>query len=196
MYALCYTAPHVAIVYALIHAGVEWAAGRRLPWKVIAAAAAGVALGWLIHPSFPNNLYGFWVQIVGVLESAWRPGFENLNLGGELAAADTRSFLREHVVVLGAVVVAVALLPWMRHKLESRHVTLGLLAGAYFIMACASKRFVEYFVPVTLWACAELISFGLVELNADPPAFWRRRFVPWVAAFSMISWSATIATAS
>ncbi|MEO0812519.1 MAG: hypothetical protein AAFY60_06625, partial [Myxococcota bacterium] len=71
IYALCYTAPLVIIVYALIAFVIWGAMDNEWDWRVIAAATAGVFLGWLLHPHFPNNFRLVWIQLVDVLSNAW-----------------------------------------------------------------------------------------------------------------------------
>ena len=70
VYALSYTAPHVAIGYAVLGGISERALHRRWLWQPTVAALLGVFAGWLLHPNFPANFVAFKIQIVDVLCSS------------------------------------------------------------------------------------------------------------------------------
>ncbi|MBI5510383.1 MAG: hypothetical protein HY903_16630 [Deltaproteobacteria bacterium] len=183
VYALCYTAPHVAVGYALV-AYVAWGLGRgewrhRLPL----AAAAGVLGGWLLHPSFPNNFAGFWLQSVEVLEHVWWA--ENLRAGVEFEPASTRAFLVGHAPIYVAALGALWLWPRLPDRRHPRLVTLFVIANGYFVLACASKRFVEYFVPFSLWLLAEIASAALPQWSALAPHRRRGLGIAVAAALSL-----------
>ncbi|MHC4407076.1 MAG: glycosyltransferase family 87 protein [Planctomycetota bacterium] len=156
LYALSYTAPLLP-VYAGVYACFCLLLGRSLPRRTVAAAFGGVALGWLLHPHFPNNFQAIWVQLVGVLGSAWGSGGASLALGGELSAADTRTFLTENIVVFSAALVSVYTLTRYSMRLNAEFLTIAFVSLAFFMLACMTVRFVVYFVPFALWGCAEVI---------------------------------------
>lgn len=197
IYALCYTAPLVIIVYALI-AFVIWGAMENdWDWRVLAAATGGVLLGWLVHPHFPNNFRLVWIQLVDVLSNAWGVAGPNLSLGGETKPANTRSWLREHVALYVPFMFAVITLPRAKDLLNKpRFITLFALANAWFIMGCLSKRFVEYWAPLAVWVSAEVFSAAWQSLREDPPVVLRRTWTRWslVGIVAIFAISVQVAT--
>jgi hypothetical protein len=183
VYALSYTAPHVALGYALVAYAAwgllrgEWS--HRLPL----AAFAGVLVGWLVHPSFPHNFQGFWLQNVSVLEHAWWG--ENLRAGIEFEPTSTRIFIIEHAVIYVGALFAIWLWPRVVDRSHPRLVSLAIVANGYFVLACVSKRFVEYFVPFALWLIAEILSDGLPRVLTAAPR--RRRWLALATAVVLAS---------
>lgn len=177
LYALSYTAPQVLVGYAAIHClAVRWHTGR-WSWRVVAAAFAGVALGSVLHPHFPHNFSNWWIQIVGVLSSAWGGSDVDLRLGRELLSSSMRQFLLGHVVVLAVTAAAALSFSRLRDRIDGGLITLLAIASGFFVTTCLSSRFVEYFVPLTLWFAAEV--FARFSDAAQHEGGWRARLHPW-----------------
>ena len=177
VWALSYTAPHVAIGYAGLSALVQRLLKRRWRWRLLFASILGVAAGWLLHPNFPANFVAFKIQIIDVLASAWRLSGPNLHLGSELAPAPVGSFILEDLLPLLAIVVA-AWSGWrLRPRLDVKIVTLGVTTLGFFVLTCASKRFVEYWMPLSLWTCAWFLEDLPARWPELLPRAWNRR--PW-----------------
>lgn len=175
LYALCYTAPLIVVIYALI-AMILWGVLEgKWDWKVPLAAVVGILVGWFIHPHFPNNFRLTWIQLVDVLSNAWGVSGPNLSLGGEFRPADSRSLLREHVPLYVGFMMAMLMMTRVR-RLGPRFLTVFALANAWFIMTCMTKRFVEYWVPLTIWLLAIVFEQWWESIQADPPELWTR---PW-----------------
>lgn len=173
VYALSYTAPHVAVGYAALNVAVRRVLDRRFRPGLLVAAAAGVAAGWLLHPHRRSALLAVWTQTVQVLLSNQRYGTPDLRLGGELSPAPWEPFLREHAAVFLAMAVA-AWMAWrLRARLGSASVTLALTSLGWLAMTLLSKRFVEYWVPFTFWACASVIDPLLPRWGEAVP--WREK---------------------
>lgn len=185
VYALSYTAPHVAIGYAAINAAARRLLDRRWALRIPMAALFGVAAGWLIHPQRRNAFTAVWTQTVQVLLSNKQYDTPNLHLGGELSPAPWDSFLREHAALFVVVAVAVLVYWRLRPRVTSANATLMITSLVWLVMTLMSKRFVEYWVPFTFWACASVIDPLLERFftEAVPRAKeeeWPRALV-WVA---------------
>lgn len=185
VYALCYTAPLVTVVYAGVALVLWGVVEDDWDWRVLAASVVGVFAGWLLHPHFPNNFRLVWIQLVDVLGNAWGVAGPNLSLGGEFRPADTRSFLREHVPVYFVFVMAMLAMTRVKNILTPRFLTLFGLANAWFIMTCMTKRFVEYWVPLTVFLAATIFTAFLDEARKDPPRIWQKKWLR-VATYSFI----------
>jgi hypothetical protein len=180
LYALSYTAPFVALGYAIAAWCVAFvvnrkteAAGPGKPWIVV-AAAVGIFVGWLLHPHFPNNFVALKVQLVDVLANAWGVAGPNLHLGGELTPAPWRPFIREHLAVMWALVAAIWALSDTRDFKNTRMLAIALIGAGFVVLTLRSKRFVEYSVPFTLWACAIAVSAWLDKYDYGPRDIFKR----------------------
>ncbi|MFC1610233.1 hypothetical protein ACFL6C_04740 [Myxococcota bacterium] len=173
LYALSYAAPLLVVLYALI----DWVAGivcegdwRR---KALIGAVIGVSVGWIVHPHFPNNFHTLWVQLVHVLGAAWGTVAPDLSLADELKPTDTRSFLLAHLTVCLTLGAASLAMTRLRGGVDRALLVLFAIANGFFIMTCLSRRFVEYWVPFSLWLGALVLSRLLESMSEDPPVFWR-----------------------
>ncbi len=162
-FALCYAAPFLALGYALIGWAAQALGERRYAPHLPLAALAGIVAGSLIHPNFPNNAIALWVQNVDVLTAAWAR--TAVGTADELLPAPTSTFLLEHALLAVAALGAFVVAPRGRALLTPRLLTLCAVAGGTLVMACLSKRFVEYFVPFAVWALAALYSEARLTLT-------------------------------
>ena len=62
IYPLAYTASHFLILIALIYVAVLWIHQKQLKISFLGLTLAGIAVGLVIHPQFPNNLKTWYVQ--------------------------------------------------------------------------------------------------------------------------------------
>ncbi|HEX7828719.1 MAG TPA: hypothetical protein VF787_03650, partial [Thermoanaerobaculia bacterium] len=62
LFALAYTAWHVAAALIVFFAIADRIAEKRLDWKTPATALGGIVLGLLVHPHFPHHLTVWWYQ--------------------------------------------------------------------------------------------------------------------------------------
>ncbi|MBI4815744.1 MAG: hypothetical protein HY791_05790 [Deltaproteobacteria bacterium] len=172
IYALSYTAPHVAVGYGLIRALVSRVRDRSwVLWPVI-AALLGMLTGWLLHPHFPANFVAFKIQIIDVLSSAWLRTGPDLHLGGEFRPLPWPAFLGDHALILICVGAAAVSAARRRRLPETRVLTIALAALVFLGLTLLSKRFVEYFVPFSVWASALVIEEELGEPGPIDPRRW------------------------
>ncbi|MGC4123016.1 MAG: hypothetical protein QM765_52285 [Myxococcales bacterium] len=151
-YPLCYTAFHTALVLVLIVAAASLLAERRLEWRGVAACAAGLAAGLLVHPNFPEIL-AFWkIQNVDVLSTAWA-GSAGFELGQEFGPLGLGDLVRH--APLPAVATAAALVLVARtSSRQTVPLSFALAAASFAILSLASARFVEYWAPFSCVALA------------------------------------------
>lgn len=182
VYSLCYTAPLVVVVYALIGFAMYCVMHRQWDWRPLAAGTGGVLLGWLVHPHFPNNFRFVWIQIVDVLFAAWGGSAEHMKLGTELAPRTTDIWLREHFLLYGLTVIGLLVASRARGLLTPRFLTVFLITNLWFIMTCLSHRFVEYWVPMMVWTLAEVYSAAWPSIEAQAKRVLPSRRIRYVAA--------------
>jgi hypothetical protein len=194
LYSFSYLAPMLP-VYACVYAFFCLVLRESFPWRVLAAAFGGVALGWLVHPHFLSNFYaGVPVAVslpASVLGSAWGVSGPELFLAGEGHAANTDTFLTENIVTFSAALVSIYALSRSSVRFTADLLTLVFVALAFFVAACLTVRFIEYFVPLSLLACAEIIETGLRSWRTANTIGNRRRVIAalTVAAFAICAFA-------
>ncbi len=117
---------------------------RRIPWAAVAYPAAGIALGLIVNPYFPENIFfiaGHLLPKVG--ESA-------VPVGNEWSPYETWTLVENSGVALAAVLLGALALGWREERIDLPSlVGLGLV-GVFGLMVFKSRRFVEYFPPFAL----------------------------------------------
>jgi len=128
-----------AVIWVVV---VGWTE-ERFEWRPVAYVAAGCAMGLVINPYFPHNLYLFWeharVKITAV-DFATR-------VGQEWYPYDTREFLVNCFVALAAMVVGYVAFEPSDRKRAQKPLYFLILATALLLMNARWKRFAEYFPP-------------------------------------------------
>jgi hypothetical protein len=139
-------------LYDVAHAFLD-EDGRRRPvvdtcWPLLLAAATGMLLGEVLHPHFPRNLYGLFVQNVLVLADAWvrepasfRPA--------ELQPAGWQILRLAGPICFGLALAALHVLRG-RARLSRDILLFACYSLGYLVLAVKSFRFLEYFVPVAV----------------------------------------------
>lgn len=184
VYSLSYTGHYQYVGLALGYVGVVYLMERRLPWRVFVFALGGMMLGWLVHPNFPYNVSGFWLQNVQVIAAHWAPKV-NLNMGGELNPMTTRSLLGVNGATLIPLWIAFALALIKRPPVSTRTAFLFAASTLYLIMTLFTKRFAEYWIPVTALFHASFYSpllSGWEPVRALVRFFTERRLLGGIAA--------------
>lgn len=151
VFAWSYAAPHLLPALALADA-----VARRLrdgAWRggPLAASAAGVGAGLILHPYFPNDMYELYVQVVLVLGQAWGLAESaGLRLGAEFDAVTTRSLVASSGGALAALLFALGAGLLGRERPSARTVSLGFMTGGALVLFLLSAKFVEYFAPLAV----------------------------------------------
>ncbi|MFH2007305.1 MAG: hypothetical protein ABI333_12010 [bacterium] len=153
LYSLSYTGHYQYVGLALGYVGVVYLIDRRLPWKLFVWPLVGMLVGWVVHPNFPNNVSGFFLQNVLVISNQWAPKV-NLNMGGELNPMTTRSLLGVNTATLVPLWLAFVFALIKRPPVSTRTAFLFAASTLYLILTLFTKRFAEYWIPVTLLFCA------------------------------------------
>lgn len=153
LFPWCYVAWHTPLVLAAIAAVAQLAGGERPDWRPGAVAVAGVGLGLLLHPNFPNVVRFAWLVNVEILmKTAWasRTGFA---LGEEFRPF-TPGQVAQFLSIPLALTAAALVLAWRRRREDPGALGFAFTAAAYAVLALRSARFVEYLAPFAVLAFA------------------------------------------
>ncbi|GAB4477244.1 MAG: hypothetical protein Kow00124_20190 [Anaerolineae bacterium] len=131
---------------------------RRLIWQPLAAAAAGVVLGLVINPYFPQNVSFIASHILPKLLATTAE-----RVGREWYPYETWTLVENSGVALGLFVLGAFGLGWRGQRMD-RHTLFAFgMAVLFGVMVLRSRRFVEYFPAFALIFAA----FSLTPLLDD-----------------------------
>lgn len=162
VFALTYDMFVLLIVTAAIWTIVIGWSEERFEWRPLCWVLLGAALGLVINPYFPHNLYLFWEHArVKITATDFAT-----KVGNEWYPYDTREFVVNCYVALAAMLVGYLTFEWSDRKRAERPLFFLILSTALLLMTARWKRFAEYFPPFAILFAA----FALEE-------FWRGRAV-------------------
>lgn len=172
--------------------------GERFPTAVTLAVVAGLAIGSLAHPYFPNNLL-MTSQIFEVVQNAWTGGAGGIPpqaAGSELKPMLLAQFLKQSPVWVPALLGVVALV-WVRgvRGWSARDLFFLFVACGFLVMAWASRRFLgEFMLGAVLFAAAAWTSVAagrtLGEIAAAPRS--ALALVLLVGCFGYAAWRVSV----
>lgn len=139
------------------------------------STAAGLGLGFIVHPSFPENIAFMKIQL-------FDSGFSAAaDIGSEWKPPSTRTALAMWAPLLG--VWGFALVSRLKSGGKAGASTIGLLilAVAFLMLSLMMRRFVEYAPAFALLSAASLAGF-----DPDKAAFLRPGFIRKAALAALI----------
>ncbi len=139
LYVWLYDAFPLLIVISAVYAFAAFLTERRLEWKAVIYPGAGIALGLLINPYFPQNI-AFLVNHL-----APKIGELGVSVGNEWYPYDTWVLIENSGFALAAFLIGVFALGWSGKKFDRATLTAFLLAIFFGLLTFKSRRFIEYF---------------------------------------------------
>jgi hypothetical protein len=162
VFALTYDMFVLLILAAVIWTVVTGWTEERFEWRPLAWVLLGSALGLVINPYFPHNLYLFYeharVKITATDFST--------KVGQEWYPYDTREFIVNCYVALVAMLIGYLAFDGTDRKRTQRPLYFLILSTLLMLMTARWKRFAEYFPPFAIL----FVAFTLEN-------FWRGRAV-------------------
>jgi len=157
---------------------------HRIELKPLLFISAGVILGMLLNPYFPENIIFSYRHMLPKFANA-----TSVNVGNEWYPYTTKQLLENSLPSLIAFASGILALGLSARKMDSR-TTLGLLLSLLFgLMLFQARRFVEYFPPFALifatfaWALLFQPEPEPVSITVSP----RRYFAPFLLSLAIVT---------
>ena len=174
-----YNAFPLLLVVAGVYVAAVFMLERRIVWPALLLPAAGIALGLIVNPYFPENL----VFIAGHLLP--KVGESAVPVGNEWSPYQTWTLAQNSGAALAAVLLGALAVGWREERID-RAALVGLgLVGVFGLMVFRSRRFVEYFPVFAL--------LFLAFASAPLVARWRLAAAPGVRRLAVAAAVAALA---
>ncbi|GIK58289.1 MAG: hypothetical protein BroJett015_39520 [Chloroflexota bacterium] len=164
LYVWLYDAFPLLLVVCGVYFGVLYVTERRLAWPVLLYPAAGIGIGLVVNPYFPQNLTFIARHL---LPKLWDGS--GVRVGNEWYPYDSWVLLQNAGLALGLFLLTLLLLNWRGRRMDGRILTLFVLAVLFGLMLFRARRFVEYFPAFVLLFAAVSLSPLLVAWAQERP---------------------------
>jgi hypothetical protein len=145
IYVWMYDAFPLMFALAVLHFFAVTLTERRLEFRALLYISAGIILGMIINPYFPDNLIFSYHHMLPKLADA-----RSVNVGNEWYPYETKQLLENSLPALIAFASGSLALGLSGRKMDTR-TALGLFLSLLFgLMLFQARRFVEYFPPFAL----------------------------------------------
>jgi hypothetical protein len=198
IYVWTYDAFPLMIALAVLHFLAVVMTERRFEFRPLLYTSAGIILGMIVNPYFPDNLIFSYHHMLPKLADA-----TSVRVGNEWYPYDTKQLLDNSLPALIAFASGALALGLSGRKMDSR-TALGLFISLLFgLMLFQARRFVEYFPPFALifaaFAWAPLfVSAAVSEQSTSSrraPMFMLQRYLP-VTILALAVTASTVASVS
>ncbi|HSL31512.1 MAG TPA: hypothetical protein VK900_20080 [Anaerolineales bacterium] len=145
LYVWMYDAFPLLLALAVLHFLAVVLTEHRLEFRPLLYTSAGILLGMIVNPYFPDNLIFSYHHMLPKLADA-----TSVRVGNEWYPYDTKQLLDNSLPALIAFASGVLALGLTGRKMDAR-TALGLFVSLLFgLMLFQARRFVEYFPPFAL----------------------------------------------
>lgn len=178
------------LIAAFIWAGIIAWNERKLEWRPVGYTFAGMILGNIVNPYFPNNLKLFWEHFYTKFSVA---GDFAVMVGGEWYPHSGQELLMLFPVAMLAMLIGYILFNPRNGKLPEHSSFFLLFVTVLLAAQFRSKRFAEYFPPFAILFAAfsvndflaylrsgKPVESDVAESDEDSPRSWKER-VPMFA---------------
>jgi hypothetical protein len=145
IYVWMYDAFPLLIALAVLHFLAVALSEGRFEFRPLLYTSAGILLGMLINPYFPDNLIFSYDHMLPKLADA-----TSVRVGNEWYPYDTKQLLDNSLPALVAFASGVFALGLSGRKMDSRTALALLVSLLFGLMLFQARRFVEYFPPFAL----------------------------------------------
>ena len=157
IYVLSYNAAFLLPLVALLFFIISIIFREENKWRILLAVLLGFLAGILAHPYRTTMWENFWIQNMYVLLSSWGDR-ENIRSASELSSLGAREFIL-HTTLSSLCAFVSMLYPLLRNiRVSSAQVTFLFLQLIFFVLTALSQRFIEYWVPLSVFSLAFIIA--------------------------------------
>lgn len=184
VYVWLYDGFPLLLVLGGIYVTAVFLTERRFTWAALTYPAAGIGLGLVVNPFFPQNLafigHHLWAKLVGMT---------SIPVGSEWYPYDTWALVENSGLALALFFGTLLLLNWRGERLDARLLTLLGVTAVFGIMLLRARRFIEYFPAFVLILAAVALTPLLVKWwERDRPKLHRWLVVGGVALLLLPGW--------
>ena len=155
IYVWMYDAFPLLLALGVLHFIAVAIVERRVEIRPLLYISAGILLGLIINPYFPNNIAFSWHHLLPKLTNA-----TSVRVGNEWFPYDTKQILANSLPSLLAFAGGIFSLGLSTRRMDLRTAFALLVVLVFGVMLMQARRFVEYFPPFALifvaFACASL----------------------------------------
>ncbi len=166
--------PIMGSVYLIAKVVVE----KKFAWQAAAFPLAGIVLGLLINPYFPENIHFTLNHLLPKIT------FSDTAVGNEWYPYDTWTLIGNSGFALAALILAILGISWQKERINLPTLTALLLTIFFGLLLFKSRRFIEYFPAFTVILMALSISPLLKEWLRDRPQL--ARIGPLILAATLV----------
>lgn len=145
LFVWTYDAFPLLLVLAVVHLMAVALVELRLEYRPVLWIGAGMLLGMILNPYFPDNILFTYRHLLPKLLDA-----TSIRVGNEWYPYDTGQLLGNSLPALAAFACGALALGLTGRKMEVRTATSLLLALLFGLMLFQARRFIEYFPPFAL----------------------------------------------
>jgi hypothetical protein len=144
VYVWLYNAFPLLLALAGIAVAATLLAEHRLEWRALAYPLAGIALGLIINPYFPENIAFIANHLAPKIAAP------ATSVGNEWYPYQTWTLVENSGIALAAWVLGALGLGWRGQRIDRPTLTAFALSVFFGLLLLKSRRFVEYFPPFAL----------------------------------------------
>ncbi len=185
LFVWAYNAFPLLLVVAAVYTIATWLTTGRVVWQALAFPAAGIALGLVINPYFPQNV----AFIIDHL--APKLGDSATKVGNEWNPYRTITLIENSGYTFLLLLMGIFAIAWHPKRIDTRTLFMLGLTVLFGYMLFESRRFIEYFPPFVLlfvaFASAPLIQQFLARWEPE-----RRWLLPAIALLALCTLAAPI----
>jgi hypothetical protein len=145
IYVWLYDAFPLLLVFGGIYFAVIALTERRYIWPVLLYPVAGILIGLVVNPYFPQNITFIAHHLLPKLWDA-----SAVPVGNEWYPYDTWTLIQNSGMALGLFTLTMLFLNWRGQRMDRRLLTLFLITAVFGLMLFRARRFIEYFPPFVL----------------------------------------------
>lgn len=164
-----------ALIWTVIIAWNE----RRVDWRPLAWTTAGMVLGNVVNPYFPNNVYLFTEHLTQKIKIG--SDFA-VAVGGEWYAYSGQELLLNFPIALAAMLIGYILFVPRGAKLPEKAAFFLVFTTILLAAQFRSKRFAEYFPPFAILFAAFSMQAFAAPRAAELPEEFQRELDPYLDA--------------